>query len=608
MNRSIPDEIVHEVRTRSNIVETINFFGIQLKKSGSAAWKACCPFHNEKTPSFTVNENTQRYKCFGCGKGGDVFRFVMEQQSVDFPHAIHILADRCGVIIPEKSSSSPEERQLQQKRRNRRDRLFDISAEFANWYSSLLWNNLDSPVGRYFMQRGIPREIAETFQIGAVPDGWDNSLKYGLSKGFTEEEMLDAGILKDNEEKKSVYDRFRNRLVFTIWNEQGKPVGFSGRSIEPDQIPKYLNSPDTPIFHKSSILYALPLARKRIHEQKCAILCEGQIDTISMHCAGFTNTVATQGTAFAEEHSRMLKRYCDCVLLAMDSDNAGQEATLKAVKILLPLEFEVKVIRWPGGKDPDELYKNEGAEFIAKQVEGAVDFFDFLWERLEKEFDQSQPFGRQNAAIAAIEYLRLIPTPVARELYIQKLAQRVKVSEAIIARQMSQNPTAPSQIRQAAIKSVTTILDEELDDGLPTEVAHAEETLLELALADNDIAQRLGTFFSSDMISNDMIGQSLNTVVNLAITGGWEQRFDILSDMENEREQEDSRLGRILVRESTIPSEKIEKAIIDTVTVIRRFNREKRLTTIKQQMQNQIDQDERRALLQEYLELSQGNI
>lgn len=304
----------------------------------------------------------------------------------------------------------------------------------------------------------------------------------------------------------------------------------------------------------------------------------------------------------------MLKRYCDCVLLAMDSDNAGQEATLKAVKILLPLEFEVKVIRWPGGKDPDELYKNEGAEFIAKQVEGAVDFFDFLWERLEKEFDQSQPFGRQNAAIAAIEYLRLIPTPVARELYIQKLAQRVKVSEAIIARQMSQNPTAPSQIRQAAIKSVTTILDEELDDGLPTEVAHAEETLLELALADNDIAQRLGTFFSSDMISNDMIGQSLNTVVSLAITGGWEQRFDILSDMENEREQEDSRLGRILVRESTIPSEKIEKAIIDTVTVIRRFNREKRLTTIKQQMQNQIDQDERRALLQEYLELSQGNI
>lgn len=609
MNRAIPDEIVHEVRTRSNIVETMNFFGIQLKKSGSATWKACCPFHNEKTPSFTVNETTQWYKCFGCGKGGDVFSFIMEQQSVDFPHAIHILADRCGVIIPEKSSGSPEERLHQQKKRNHRDRLFEISAEFSNWYSSLLWNDLNSPVGRYFTQRAIPREVAEKFQIGAVPDGWNNSLQYGLSKGFTEEEMLDAGILKDNEEKKSIYDRFRNRLVFTIWNEQGKPVGFSGRSIEPDQIPKYLNSPDTPIFHKSSILYALPLARKQIHERKFAILCEGQIDTISMHCAGFTNTVATQGTAFAEEHSRILKRYCDCVLLAMDSDNAGQEATLKAVRILLPLEFEVKVIRWPGGKDPDELYKNEGAQFIAKQVEGAIDFFDFLWERLEKEFDLTQPFGRQNAAITTIEYLRLIPTPVARELYIQKLAQRVKVSEAVIARQMAQNNPTPGQFTQSADnKPINTILEEELDDGFPPEVAHAEETLLELVLIDKDIAQRISTLLPTEMISNDMIGQSLNTVVNLAVSGGWEQRFDILSDMKNEREQDDPRLSRVLVREPTVPPNKNEKAIIDTVTVIRRFNREKRLTTIKQQMQNQIDQDERRALLQEYLELSQSDI
>lgn len=608
MNRSIPDEIIHEVRSRSNIIETLSGFGVHLKKSGSASWKACCPFHNEKTPSFTVNETTQRYKCFGCGKGGDVFRFVMEHQSVDFPHAIHILAERCGVVIPEKSSFSPEEDARNREKRNKRERLLEISAEFAKWYSSLLWSNQNSPVGRYFQRRRIPREVAEAFQIGAVPDGWDNSLKYGLSKGFTEEEMLDAGILKLHEEKQSVYDRFRNRLVFTIWNEQGKPVGFSGRAIEPDQIPKYLNSPETPIFHKGSILYALPLARRQIHEKGFAILCEGQIDTVAMHCAGFLNTVATQGTAFGEEHARMLKRYCDRVLLAMDSDNAGQEAILKAIKILLPLDFEVQIIRWPGGKDPDELYQNEGAGHIAEQVAGAIDFFDFVWARLEVQFDQSQPFGRQNAAAAALEYLTLISAPVARELYIRKLAQCVKVPEAVIARQMGEVMGKSSFHQPPAIAADMVIIQEETGDDCPTEVAHAEEILLSLTLADLALAQRLGELFTPDMFSTTMVGQALNIVISLAGEGGWEKRFDILSDMEDEREQEDARLGRILVQEAAVPEEKIEKAVADTVSVIKRFKLEKRLNEIKQKMQNLIDQEERKSLLKEYLELSQQKL
>ncbi len=604
MNRAVPDDIIQEVRDRSNIVEVMSFFGVQLKKSGGDSWKACCPFHHEKTPSFTVNETRQRYKCFGCGKGGDVFRFVMEQQGVDFPNAIHMLADRCGVIIPEKSYESHEERVAAQTKRNKRDRLFELMETFTEYYSKWLWSNLDSPLGQYFQSRRIPKEIAEKFRIGAVPDGWDNSLKFGLSKNFTEEEMLDAGILKVNEEKKSSYDRFRNRLLFAIWNEQGKVVGFSGRAIEPDQTPKYLNSPDTPIFHKSSILYALPLARQQIRDKQFAILCEGQIDTISMHCAGFANTVATQGTAFAEEHARMLKRYTDKVLLAMDSDSAGQNAILKAIKIMLPLEFEVRVILWPGGKDPDELYKSEGADYIAAQVDNAIDFFDFLWNRLSQDHDLTQPFGRQKAAMEAIEYLKLIPAAVAKQLYIRLLAERVKVNESVIMRLMAQQspPGGYYDPQKNQPQPQSVILKEELED-CPAEQAHAEETLLEMALANEDIARRLSELITAEMLSTTLVGQALNTVIDLAVNGDWAHRVGILSDMEAERDQEDPRLSRLLVQEMTIPAEKLEKALTDTVAVIRRYHKGRRLQVIKEQMMNQIDREERERLFKEYMEL-----
>ncbi len=609
MNRAISDDIIQEVRDRSNIVEVMTFFGLQLKKSGGDTWKARCPFHNEKTPSFTVNETRQRYKCFGCGKGGDVFRFVMEQQSVDFPNAIHLLADRCGIIIPEKNYSTPEERAAASTKRNKRDRLFELMESFTEYYSQWLWTNLDSPLGQYFQSRRIPREIAQKFRIGAVPDSWDNSLKFGLHKKFTEEEMLDAGILKVNEDTKKIYDRFRNRLLFAIWNEQGKVVGFSGRAVEPDQTPKYLNSPDTPIFHKGSILYALPLARQQIREKQFAILCEGQIDTISMHCAGFANTVATQGTAFGEEHARMFKRYTDKVLLAMDSDTAGQNAILKAIKILLPLELEVGVILWPGGKDPDELYKNEGADFIAAQVRSATDFFEFLWQKLKETYDLKLPFGRQKAAEDAIEYIRLIPAPVARELYIRKLAELVKVSESVILKLLARQ-SPPGGGYQAAGQNTpqveTVILKEELDD-CPGELAHAEETLLEIALADEQLAAGLRQNIRPDMVSTTLVGQALNTVIDLAANGNWGSRIDILSDMEDEREQEDPRLSRLLVQELTIPREKLDKALTDTISVVRRHHKERRLQAIKEQISQQIDREERERLFKEYMDLHNSN-
>ncbi|MFA6714295.1 MAG: DNA primase, partial [Victivallaceae bacterium] len=356
MNRAVPDEIVEEIRSRCNIVDVIRSY-IPLKKAGGGTWKALCPFHNEKTPSFTVSEARGRYHCFGCGAGGDVFRFVMDWEKVDFPNAIHILASKCGVIIPEKTYSSPEDRQQAKQRAGKRERLYQINKEFAEWYALLLKNNPEWPVSQYLAQRGIPPETAQKFQLGAAPDAWDASLTHGKELDFSEEELLESGIVLVNEENKRVYDRFRNRLVFPIWNEQGRVVGFSARTIE-KEVPgaKYVNSPETPVFKKSGILYALPLARKAIQEHNMAILCEGQLDTIAMHRAGFECAVAPQGTAFTDEQARILKRYTDRIYLAFDSDAAGQKASARALELLLPLDFEIKVMRFPPGSDPDEIF------------------------------------------------------------------------------------------------------------------------------------------------------------------------------------------------------------------------------------------------------------
>ncbi|MDD5598388.1 MAG: DNA primase, partial [Victivallaceae bacterium] len=432
MNRAVSDEIVEEIRSRCNIADVIRSY-IPLKKAGGGTWKALCPFHNEKTPSFTVSESRGRYHCFGCGAGGDVFRFVMDWEKVDFPNALHILASKCGVIIPEKTYSSPEERREARQKAGRRERLYQINKEFAEWYALLLKNNPEWPVSQYLAQRGIPPETAQKFQLGAAPDAWDASFAHGKELNFSEDELLESGIVLVNEENKRVYDRFRNRLIFPIWNEQGRVVGFSARTIE-KEVPgaKYVNSPETPVFKKSGVLYALPLARKAIQEHNMAILCEGQLDTIAMHRAGLECAVAPQGTAFTDEQARILKRYTDRIYLAFDSDAAGQKASARALELLLPLDFEIKVMCFPPGSDPDEIFRNSGREGLSKLVGEAVDMLDFLCGIIFPKHNIDTPFGKSRIIGEMLEYFRKISRPVAREGYIQTLSLRLGVKAETI--------------------------------------------------------------------------------------------------------------------------------------------------------------------------------
>ncbi len=391
MNLDLNKDVIEEIRSRSDIVEVISAFGVQLKRSGSSSFKGLCPFHQEKTPSFHVDTARQSYHCFGCGKGGDVFRFFMDKENVDFVNAVQILASRCGVIIPEKEYSGAQ-RQVQ----GERERLLAVNAEFSKFFCKILEDNPNSPGANYLKNRGITLDVIRKFKIGMAPDGWTTGLEYGKRLGFTEKELITAGVARQKEDTGRVYDQFRDRITFTIENEQGRPVGFSARTLEakPADGRKYVNTPDTPVFHKGRLLYALPQARQGIGKLKKAILCEGQLDAIAFHRAGIDCAVAPLGTAFTEDQARMIRRYSNNILLSFDADSAGQKAVLRAAEILLPFSVDMRVIRIPGGKDPDEIYSKNGAQALETLVNEAIPWLDILQGILPERFQSLLP-GKQ---------------------------------------------------------------------------------------------------------------------------------------------------------------------------------------------------------------------
>lgn len=608
----MPEEVIEEIRSRCNIVDVIRGF-IPIKKAGGGVWKALCPFHNEKTPSFTISEQRGRYHCFGCGAGGDAFKFIMEWEKVDFPNAIHLLAAKCGVIIPEKTYSNPQERQQAQQRAGRREQLYKINTEFAEWYALLLKNNPNWPVSQYLTNRGIPPEIAQKFQLGAAPDSWDASLVHGKELNFSEEELIESGIALQNEESKRVYDRFRNRLIFPIWNEQGRVVGFSARTIEKElQGAKYVNSPETPVFKKSNILYALPLARKAIQARNMVILCEGQLDTIAMHRAGLECTVAPQGTAFTDEQARILKRYTDRVYLAFDSDSAGQKATGRALELLLPLDFEIKVIRFPEGSDPDEIYKNSGEDGINKLVDEAIDMLDFLCGIIFPKHDVNTPFGKSRIITEMLGYFRKISKPIAREMYIQELSSRLGVKPETVFSEYNKESKAKANTFKFKRRPELEEPPGFNDSSVPLDIApqsntpapsmairHAEKTLLEIALISEDTANQLTNELPVEKLTETVIGRAINELINCTLNGEWEHVRDHLSDFE--RENPSSGLSKILLQENTIKD--IAKAVKDSLSVINNYYKELKLIDLMQRLRSGTP-EEKVEIMKELQELS----
>ena len=420
----IPHDTIKQVLAATDIVELISSY-IEVKRGGSG-FTALCPFHNEKSPSFNVTPAKQIFHCFGCGKGGDAIAFVREYENLPFTDAVRKLAGRAGIMIVEEQSN-PEADQA----RRSRGRLLDVNREAAEFMHSQLMKSPDAQHARdYLKSRGFGAEMAQRWTIGWMPESQDVFLNWARTKNYNGRELVNAGLAAQRDEnnpRSGLYVRFRDRLMFSIRNEIGDVVGFSGRQLREDKRSgKYVNSPETLLFRKSNILFALDRAKKPILKEKCALICEGQIDVIACHEAGIDHAIAGQGTAFTNQHARLLRRYTKAVILCYDGDSAGLEATQKAFRELAIEGLSVRVVELPGGDDPDTFLKAHGAEAFRDLLKNARDFFDFKLDRATRDGLLATANGRANIANDCATLLAVMTDHVTRDSQINHVATRLQ--------------------------------------------------------------------------------------------------------------------------------------------------------------------------------------
>ena len=532
MGRYIPDQVIDEIAARADIVEVVQSYVPGLQHAGSR-WKACCPFHQEKTPSFIVNPASNTFHCFGCGKGGNVFKFVMMIENLQFPDAAQMLARKYNVIIPEPEHRhfDKKEKEAAQAAYNLRERVFLLHEKLASWYRTNLVNGYAAKAAEYFKTRRMDPVFAERFMIGAAPDLWDGMIQWATREGFTIEEMKEARLVSESRQTPGkFFDFFRNRLIFPIWNEQGRVVGFSARQIDPAQGGgKYVNSSESVIFKKSRILYGLNFARQEIAKKGFAVICEGQMDVIAMHSAGCANAVAAQGTAFGNDQAMILHRYTENITLALDSDSAGVSAILKDAAILLPLGFNLKVARFPGGKDPDELLKNAGAEAVRKAIDDAEDFFAFLLAKESENQDLAQPAVKTKIAQKLLKFIMLPDSEVTRDSYIQWLAGKLSLhTDAMLAEvhRLSAKEAHRNRFQRETRGQEKNGEQSPKPKQLPESVANpilakALAELLEVILSNEESADMVKADLPPEMLDNGPFAVAVETVIQARMNDEW---------------------------------------------------------------------------------------
>ena len=405
------DELIEEVRSRNDIVDVIGSY-VHLQKKGSTYF-GLCPFHNEKTGSFSVSPNKQMYYCFGCGAGGNVFTFLMQYENFTFPEAMQELADRVGIELPKQEMTSAQRREA-----DRRTQLLEINKEAAKYFYMLLRGPRGQRAHEYFKKRELSDETMQKFGLGYSDQYSDDLYKYLRSKGYDDEILKETGLVTIDEVRGG-HDKFWNRAMFPIMDVNSRVIGFGGR-VMGDAKPKYLNSPETMVFDKSRNLYGLNRARRT--KKPYFLLCEGYMDVISLHQAGFTNAVASLGTALTPGHAALIRRYVQEVYLTYDSDGAGTRAALRAMPILRDAGITAKIIRMEPYKDPDEFIKNLGAEAFEERIQKARNGFMFSLEILERDYDMTSPEGRTDFMKEAARRLTEFDEEIERNNYIDAVA------------------------------------------------------------------------------------------------------------------------------------------------------------------------------------------
>lgn len=426
----ISEEILEKIKEQSDIVDVISET-VKLKRSGRN-FSGLCPFHNEKSPSFSVSQDKQIYKCFGCGEAGNVITFVMKNKNLPFVDAVKYLAERVNIVIEDKSGK-------RNKTTEKKEQIYNVNVEAARFFFSNLINTKSSK--EYFLNRGIQEETIKKFGLGFAKDSWNNLIFHLRKKGFKDELLLEAGLVSTSEKKGNQYDRFRNRVMFPVFDYRGKVIGFGGRVLD-DSKPKYLNSPETLVFQKGTNLYGLNFAIKNKIPDRYFIIVEGYMDLITLHQYGITNVVASLGTALTTSQARLLKRYADKVIISYDADVAGQTATLRGLEILREAGFDVRVLNIPKGKDPDEFVRSNGSEAFKKLINDAEPLIDYRLKRAEDGID----FKESNSLVKygnRVTHILADLDPVEKDVYVKKISENTGIREQtlydVLSRELTKN-------------------------------------------------------------------------------------------------------------------------------------------------------------------------
>lgn len=569
-----PDEVIEEVRSSNNIVDVIGSY-VRLQKKGSSYF-GLCPFHNEKSPSFSVSPNKQMYYCFGCGAGGNVFTFIMEYENQTFPEAMKVLADRAGIALPEAELTEEQKRE-----RNKRQLLLEINKTAANYFYYQLNNEQGQQAREYLENRKLSKETQIHFGLGYASKYSNDLYLYLKKKGYSDQILKETGLLT-YDEKHGAHDKFWNRVMFPIMDVNNKVIGFGGR-VMGDGTPKYLNSPETMLFDKSRNLYGLNYARTS--RKSYMIICEGYMDVIAMHQAGFTNAVASLGTAFTMQHSVLLKRYTQEVRLAYDSDGAGQKAALRAIPILKSAGINVRVIHMNPYKDPDEFIKNLGTEAFQERIDAAESSFMFEISVLEKNYKQSDPEGRASFMKAMARRLLQFPQELERNIYIDAIAGRYGIASEELKRMV--NSFGASMSREQVEEA---IYQQQEQEEMPVKkrvekensVLTAQKLFLTWLIEDPSLYDKIKDYIDEDDFEDPLYHKAATLVFEELKVTGQVTPARILNQFEDVEEQKTAAsLFNTKLKTDDDPAIR-EKALNETVKRIKKNSLELKSRSVRE--------------------------
>lgn len=550
------DEIVEEVRSRNDIVDVISGY-VKLQKKGNSYF-GLCPFHNEKSPSFSVSRDKQMYYCFGCGAGGNVFTFIMEYENYSFLEALKFLAARAGVDLPEEKYSKEEK-----ERADLRSTLLEINKLAAKYFYAQLKSQNGKNAYDYLKRRELSDETIVAFGLG-YSNKYSNDLhKYLRAKGYSDEQIIKAG-LANVDEKTGIYDKFWNRVMFPIMDVNNRVIGFGGR-VMGDGKPKYLNSPETMIFDKSRNLYGLN--RARTSRKPYYLVCEGYMDVISLHQSGFTNAVATLGTALTAGHAALIKRYVNEVYLTYDSDEAGTKAALRAEPILRDAGISAKVIRMDPYKDPDEFIKNLGKEAFEERIAKARNGFMFRLEMLERDYDMQSPEGKTEFLRTAAKWLAEFEEEIERTNYIEAVAKTYNVGYEELRKLVVKVAVQTGMATPANKPKVAAGREGQKEDGH----IKSQRLLLTWLIDHKELFPQISRYITPEDFTKDLY-RKVATLLFEQYEKGEVNPAQIMNYfMEEEEHREAATLFHTRIKELTTKQEE-EKAVKETIIRVKRYS------------------------------------